>query len=59
LSYIAAKEFVNKSTDDVLLIDYVEDDVIKKIWHCSNLRLSDMLAQSIVSIYKERTCDND
>jgi hypothetical protein len=59
LSYIAANEFVNNATDDVLLIDYVEDGVTKKIWHCSNLRLSDMLAQSVTSIYKERTCDND
>ena len=58
-SHVTASEFVNTATDDVLLIDYVEDDVTKKSWHCSNLRQADMLAQSVTSIYNEIIGDND
>ncbi len=51
-SYVKASEFVC-SSDDVVLIDMVENSNSKLMWHCSNVFQSDMLCKTILSAYEE------
>ncbi len=53
-SRIKASKFIC-ATDDISLIDFVENDPTKMIWHCSDLRKSDMLSHTVMSIYKKVT----
>jgi len=56
-TYVHAKEFLCH-TDDVTLIDFFENDSSKKIWHCSNVCQSNMLAKAIVTTYYVSTADD-
>ena len=49
-AFCTANDFVC-SSDDIELVDFVQHDVAKKIWHCSNLIRSDMLRNAIVKAY--------
>ena len=49
---IQASDFISPD-DDVSLIDFVENDPIKKIWHCSDVKNSDMLSLCIMTSYNE------
>ena len=49
---IQASDFISPD-DDVSLIDFVENDPIKKIWRCSDVKNSDMLSLCIMTSYNE------
>ena len=40
------------SSDDVELVDIVEMDSSKKIWHCSNILQSAMIRKAVVAVYE-------
>lgn len=49
-AYCNANNFVC-SSDDVELIDFVKDDLAKKIWHCAHVMKNEMLRKAIISAY--------
>jgi len=49
-AYCNATDFVC-SSDDVELIDFVENDSTTKIWHCSDLLRSEMLRKAVIAAY--------
>ena len=53
-SKLPANEFIAVD-DDVSLIDFVQNDPSKKIWHCSNVKNSDLLAHIVITAYNETT----
>jgi hypothetical protein len=50
-AFCNANDFVC-SSDDIELIDFVQHDAAKKVWHCSNLLKSEMLRNVIITAYK-------
>ena len=50
-AFCNANDFVC-SSDDIELVDFVQHDSAKKVWHCSNLLRSEMLSNAIITAYK-------
>lgn len=57
-AYCNATDFVC-SSDDVELIDFVENDSTKKIWHCSDLLRSEMLRKAVIAAYTSAVNDEE
>ena len=57
-AYCNANDFVC-SSDDVELIDFVQDDSAKKIWHCANVLKNEMLRKAIIAAYTSAIQEDD